>query len=291
MALLPDSIDFDPGLEANLENRALVNGMPHCNADTIRLWAKHFTPLGASDGLLVPKSWCDFITIMLLSPDRFDWTKSFLGSKAWNMIQMDMGTEAMIAFSLPQHCPIKHKFSCSNAPAIEIPGQDFQERTFHEEMADIRGTEIATPDKQMITSKNSISTSLAYLKRKQAKAPLVVTDVRRSDRLKGKTHGFKAETCISKNCLCCSAVPPTLSSKIIRSLGSEFYKIPPRVLSEDALQHILAQEKKEIFKKGRAGTPSKDPDADKLKKKTCKDYRLSKTSVSPHSSSSIFCLE
>jgi hypothetical protein len=271
MALLPDSIDFDPGLEANLENRALVNGMPHCNDDTIRLWVKHFAPLGASDGLLVPKSWCDFITIMLLSPGRFDWTKFFLGSKTWNMIQMDRGTEAMTTFSLPQHCPIKHKFFCSNAPAIEIPGQDFQERTVHEELAHIRGTKIATPDKQMITSKSSISTSAAFLKRKQAKALLVVTDVRRSDRLKGKTHGFKAGTCVSKNYLCCSAVPPTLSSKVIRSMGSEFCKIPPRVLSEDALQHIPAREKKAIFKKGRAGTPSKVPDADKPKKKTCKD--------------------
>jgi hypothetical protein len=68
MSLLPDSIDFDPSLEANLENIALVNGMLHCNTDTIKLWAKHFAPLGASDGLLVPTSWCDFITIMLLSP-------------------------------------------------------------------------------------------------------------------------------------------------------------------------------------------------------------------------------
>jgi hypothetical protein len=43
----------------------------------------------------------------------------------------------------------------------------------------------------MITSKSSISTSAAFLKRKRAKAPLVVTDVRRSDRLKGKTMASK----------------------------------------------------------------------------------------------------
>jgi hypothetical protein len=63
------------------------------------------------------------------------------------MIQMDRGTEAMTAFSLPQHCPVKHKLSCSNALAIKAPGQDLQEITTHEEMTNIRDTEIATPDK------------------------------------------------------------------------------------------------------------------------------------------------
>jgi hypothetical protein len=123
----------------------------------------------------------------------------------------------------------------------------------------------------MITSKSSVSTSIAYLKRKQAKAPLVVTVVRRSGRLKGKTRGFKAETCITKNGLCCSALPPTLSSKVIRSLGSEFCKISPRVLSEEALQHVLAWKKKAVSKISRPGKFSKVLDVDKPKKKICKD--------------------
>jgi hypothetical protein len=82
MEILPNNIDFDPGLEANYENRALKNWKPEYNADTIRLWAEYFAPTGALVGLLVPKSWCNFITIMLISPGRIEWTKSFLGSRA-----------------------------------------------------------------------------------------------------------------------------------------------------------------------------------------------------------------
>jgi hypothetical protein len=102
-------------------------------------------------------------------------------------------------------------------------------------MTDNMDSEIDTPEKERIPSKNSVSTSAVNLKRKWTKAPIVVTDVKRSDRLKGKTQGFKAETCLSKICLCCATEPPTLSSKIIKSLGTEFCKISPRVLYEEAL--------------------------------------------------------
>jgi hypothetical protein len=42
------------------------------------------------------------------------------------------------------------------------------------------------------------SMSNMHLKRKDAKAPLVVTEVRRSVRLKGKTQGYKGNSCPSK---------------------------------------------------------------------------------------------
>jgi hypothetical protein len=66
-------------------------------------------------------------------------------------------------------------------------------------------------------------------------APLVVTKVR-SDRLKGKTKGYKGNSCPSKVCLCCDNDPPTLSPKVSRKLGHEFCKISPEVMSDAVLK-------------------------------------------------------
>jgi hypothetical protein len=50
---------------------------------------------------------------------------------------------------------------------------------------------LLTPLKQVDPPMDSVTTSTLPLKRKQAKAPLVDTEVRRSDRLKGKHQCFK----------------------------------------------------------------------------------------------------
>jgi hypothetical protein len=65
------------------------------------------------------------------------------------------------------------------------------------------------------------TTSALLRKRKLCKAPLVVTDVRRSERVKAKIHGFKQDVCAGKACFCCDVEAPTLSDKVIRNLGSE----------------------------------------------------------------------
>jgi hypothetical protein len=46
-----------------------------------------------------------------------------------------------------------------------------------------------------VVEKNSVSTSSLHVKRKRPKAPLVVSEVRRSDRLKVKAMGFKTDAC------------------------------------------------------------------------------------------------
>jgi hypothetical protein len=53
-----------------------------------------------------------------------------------------------------------------------------------------------TPTKEAIKEKVLVSTSALHLKRKRAKAPqpMVVLEVRRSERLKGKTQGYKADS-------------------------------------------------------------------------------------------------
>jgi hypothetical protein len=92
-----------------------------------------------------------------------------------------------------------------------------------------------------------VSTSALHLKKKRAKAPLVVTEVR-SERLKGKSVGFKADSCASKTYFYCSTEPPTLSAKVIRSLGADFCKIPPKVLFDEALKSKPIRKKQVISK-------------------------------------------
>jgi hypothetical protein len=74
----------------------------------------------------------------------------------------------------------------------------------------------------------------------------VDTEVRRSERLKEINKGFKSSSCPSKNCLCCKTAPPTLSSKVIRSLGKDLCNIPLEDLSEEVFK------KKPVEKKGKS---------------------------------------
>jgi hypothetical protein len=82
---------------------------------------------------------------------------------------------------------------------------------------------MGTPQNQKYAVSNPATTSAFYARRKVSKAPLVMIDVRRSVRLKGKTKGFQTDACNPvKDCLCCSVEPPTLSGRTIRSLGKDF---------------------------------------------------------------------
>jgi hypothetical protein len=65
---------------------------------------------------------------------------------------------------------------------------------------------MGTPMNQKYVVCNPATTSALYARRKVSKAPLVVTDVRRSIRLEGKTKGFKTDACnpIKRLSLLCS---------------------------------------------------------------------------------------
>jgi hypothetical protein len=73
MALLPDSIDSDPGLEAFMATNGISIGTDAAwiKAERIMLWAKHFSPLNNSDGITVPQGWCDFITLTSQRNSRY----------------------------------------------------------------------------------------------------------------------------------------------------------------------------------------------------------------------------
>jgi hypothetical protein len=96
--------------------------------------------------------------------------------------------------------------------------------------------ELATPVAKISADKISASTSALHARRVVSKAPLVVTEVRRSVRLRGKSAGFKVDACNpAKDCICCLTDPLVLSAKVIWSLGSDFCKIPMKHISDEAL--------------------------------------------------------
>jgi hypothetical protein len=83
------------------------------SAEGVRLWAKHFAPLGNAEGIPLPSFWYDFFTACLLHSERFEWARSFLNSKAWTMILKDRESKANISFSLPLSCNASNQMECS----------------------------------------------------------------------------------------------------------------------------------------------------------------------------------
>jgi hypothetical protein len=98
--LLPASLEVDPGF-LSFHNEGCA---PECllpNADGVRLWVKHFAPLNSTNGITVPGPWSDFFIKALLSPESFGWAKSFLESKAWEIILKEKASFEGFTFSIP----------------------------------------------------------------------------------------------------------------------------------------------------------------------------------------------
>jgi hypothetical protein len=102
MAMLPDNLDVDPGLQSLILRKTLTAKK---SADGIRLWTKYFAPPGSSP--LIPNAWQEFFISSLLNPIRFDWERNFLSSKAWSVILREDKMETSLSFVLPAKCPIK----------------------------------------------------------------------------------------------------------------------------------------------------------------------------------------
>jgi hypothetical protein len=125
------------------------------------------------------------LTHNLINPSHFDWGKSFLQYGAWKLIISDKEHEESFLFSLPGKCPVKTPMLCSN-PEEETYGFSISP---------------STPESISSPPTKAISTTDVHLKRKLSKAPLVITEVRRSERIKKQNEGFKLQSCIEKTCL------------------------------------------------------------------------------------------
>jgi hypothetical protein len=103
--------------------------MPKSNADSVRLWAKHFAPISSSNRLLIPHEWSDFYTMLLLNPTRFDWAKEFIASKVWEFLVQQFESSGYIDFSLPANCPVDAPPVCQSSVQIEELEEDSREET------------------------------------------------------------------------------------------------------------------------------------------------------------------
>jgi hypothetical protein len=112
-----------------------------------------------------------------------------------------------------------------------------------------------------------------HLKRKFAKAPLVSTKVKRSERIKETQKGFKYSQCKGKSCICCNTEPPTLSNKVMRWLGKELCKIPSKALTDEELRKKPHSKKaagprvKQNKEKQKESVPNGESPKKKIKKK------------------------
>jgi hypothetical protein len=238
---------------------AKTNPLP----DVYRLWAKHFSLVGCPEQVInIPTDWAAFFTVMLLSPNHFDWAKSFLASKAWNLMIKHAKSDALMAFALPSKCPEGAEVCCDALaqnldvlPEVESVAQnedaDNQQSVAHSEMA----------VNQQVIKTLTLS-------------PVVETETRRSPRIRSRNRGFKHNSCPSKNCLACVALPPSMTKTMLKTLGEEYCKVKAGKLHEEDLstkkkskQAIGGHKTKKVAERRKAQyeTEGQDP-AKKFKK-------------------------
>lgn len=180
------------------------------------IYKRHFAPNSESDKVInIPIGWANFLSLALLSLERFEWAKSLLASQIWNYILEGSDRCIFKPFVIPDKC------ISTQAPACKL--QVLQQI---EEQAEIRFStpQSKSPPKEIDLQPSSTSVVHANRKRK-GKIPLVESEVRRSEILKLVNQGYKRNVCLDKNCLACNADPPIVSSKIVRNLNTTFCKV------------------------------------------------------------------
>ncbi|CAM0949199.1 unnamed protein product [Alopecurus aequalis] len=183
----------------------------------MELWEKYFAPHmhGASSNFSDPVSWFNFVTMLLLTQEKFDWTKSFLKSPLWNLVKNVDNDFHSFDFSIPENCVMSQAPACK---LLEMPTE----------------TEGASTDLDGLAEKDGPK------RKRRGEGPLVEDEVRRSTRLQEINNGFKNNPCISSACLPCNARPPSFNNKLVRNLASSFCK----VVEEELVEKLEKKSKK-----------------------------------------------
>jgi hypothetical protein len=202
------------------------------------LWEKYFAPnmIGSSDTpnfsmVDIPVSWFNFITLMLLTPEKFDWTKGFLSSQLWGILKEPLLKEDTVRFAIPDQCVTTKAPSCVSLSEID----------------DLPFPSSLSED-ALITPKR---------KRREGKIPLVESEVRRSPRLVLLNDGYKNHVnCSDRHCLTCNAAPPIINSKVVKNLAMSFCKVPGETVEKRILKKskLPVEENKHAEPKGVIGT-------------------------------------
>jgi hypothetical protein len=182
------------------------------------IWEKYFAPHISSSkenkGRLfhIPVSWFNFITLMLMTPEKFDWAVHFLNSSLWEFIKEPTENGNIISFIVPYKCVAQQAPTCKLS---EISDEE-----------------------------NGMETPAAPARKRKSKVPLVETEVRRSPRIVELNGGFKSHSnCKDKNCLTCNAASPQLQNRIVKNLVVLFCKV-----AEDGIDSKLMKKSKLIGK-------------------------------------------
>jgi hypothetical protein len=203
--------EIDPVLTSIVSHKCF-----HPNPEAVRLWVKFFSQKSSSlPTVSIPDAWLSFFTLLLLQSPTFDWAKNILQSTAWDILSANSTGNACI-FSLPHSCPLVDIPVCSN---FEFSSSAILEEIESEDVADDAPK---TPVKRKRVPKSKAH-------------PISEADVRRSQRVKKANKGFKSSSCKDKNCVGCSANPPTVSKHVIRELGKTFCNIDPNELTDEKL--------------------------------------------------------
>jgi hypothetical protein len=150
---------------------------------------------------------------------------------------------------VPNRCLVEEELQCYSVRFSEVT----EESDYSEEVA--LGN--LTPKHQVIAGQSSASTSALHLKRKYSKSSKVASKVTRSERLKSKSQGFKQEANLSRSCFCCGTEPPTISDKVIRSLGKDFCKMSSEVISDVSLKKKPLPRKSSVPSRGQSNKEEK----------------------------------
>jgi hypothetical protein len=89
------------------------------SAEGMKLYDKYFAPhvhnsnkSGKANICEIHVSWFNFITLMLMTTDKFDWVKAFLSSHLWGIIKEPMNKEVTVSFLVPDKCVVTEAPSC-----------------------------------------------------------------------------------------------------------------------------------------------------------------------------------
>jgi hypothetical protein len=137
----------------------------------MHIWENFFAPhlhnsSGNSHTCEIPVSWFNFVTLMLMTPDKFDWARDFLSSQLWIIIKEPIESEQTISFVIPDKCCVTQAPICKILDESQKLAEDITEDDVHALLSPKR-------------------------KRRVGKVPLVDSEVRRSPRLTLLNDGFK----------------------------------------------------------------------------------------------------
>ncbi|TVU03589.1 hypothetical protein EJB05_50906, partial [Eragrostis curvula] len=257
MVQVRDAFEADPVFEA-FYSSPKQQAAQRLNADCYRFWARHFSLAGSNDPkVTIPNEWVSFMLSMLMSPQKYEWTKSILISKAWEVIKKYSDGEDSMLFNIPNVCPL------NTPPKCQLLGDTYSGKKQCAEIEKETSQEMSTPlDQQKM---QGICSSATILKEKYGcTAALVETEVRRSNRIKKTSNGFKQSTCRDKHCYACNIDAPSLSPSIIKNLGTEFCNLSPEKVTDAALKKkrkaktaVGQKEKSEEEEKAKTGKRGK----------------------------------